>query len=271
MLRIPSPEFPLEFSIGPENVMIPRDGRLRVLDFAADLNAGTDLAGLIDTDTVAVSGHSFGGYTALAAAGARIDFTAFNDWCREPAATLFDADADPAFTTEPAAISLMQTSCFLRFMGDPIALARGFDERPDGVWPATTDPRIKAVVALAPWNVPIFGPDGLAALTVPALVQVGSQDGTTPPERDAYAAYTQIGSATKSLVAYEGADHLVFINEDIMEDGDEPVWDVPAAHDLINHLTTAFLLAELTGDADAAALLAADQVDFAGVNYHRTE
>ncbi len=39
------------------------------------------------------------------------------------------------------------------------------------------------------------------------------------------------------------------------------------AHDLINHFATAFLLAELTGDEDAAAALASDQVNFSGVEY----
>jgi hypothetical protein len=39
------------------------------------------------------------------------------------------------------------------------------------------------------------------------------------------------------------------------------------AHDLISHFTTAFLLAELYQDADAAAALAPDGVHFPGVTY----
>ncbi len=39
-----------------------------------------------------------------------------------------------------------------------------------------------------------------------------------------------------------------------------PVWDMDRAHDLINHFATAFLLAELKGDAEAAKALAPENV-----------
>jgi hypothetical protein len=38
-------------------------------------------------------------------------------------------------------------------------------------------------------------------------------------------------------------------------------------HDLINHFTTAFLLAVLRDDSEAAAALAPEAVDFTGVEY----
>jgi predicted dienelactone hydrolase len=53
----------------------PRD-IVRTLDYAETLNADGALASLIDLDNVAVVGHSYGGYTALAAAGAQIDLNA---------------------------------------------------------------------------------------------------------------------------------------------------------------------------------------------------
>jgi hypothetical protein len=42
------------------------------------------------------------------------------------------------------------------------------------------------------------------------------------------------------------------------------------AHDLANHFTTAFLLATLKGDQDAAAALAANAVSFPGITYETT-
>ena len=41
----------------------------------------------------------------------------------------------------------------------------------------------------------------------------------------------------------------------------DPVWDMDRAHDLINHFATAFLLAELKGDGEAAEALAPENVE----------
>ena len=52
----------------------------QTLDYAEQLTAPDgDLAGLIDMENVAVAGHSYGGYTALAMAGAQYDLDAFNN------------------------------------------------------------------------------------------------------------------------------------------------------------------------------------------------
>jgi len=47
----------------------------------------------------------------------------------------------------------------------------------------------------------------------------------------------------------------------------DQVWDMARVHDLINHFTTAFLLAELKGDTTAAAALSPDLAAFPGVSY----
>ena len=47
----------------------------------------------------------------------------------------------------------------------------------------------------------------------------------------------------------------------------DPAWDKVRSHNLINHFTTAFLLAELKQDENAAAALAPVAVEFAGVTY----
>jgi predicted dienelactone hydrolase len=242
---------------------------LRQLEYADTLTAdGGLLAGVIDTEHVAVMGHSFGGYTALGSGGACLDFDALEDWCRDPEEVIFDPAADPAFSTSSASRSLTLFSCSVRFAGRQIARERGMRRVPDGLWPPTTDPRIQAVIALAPWNVPAYGPNGLATLTVPTMIQVGSADSAAPPGRDAYAAYVGVGSVDKALVVFDGADHLIFINSCFGEN--DPAWDMDAAHVLIDHFATAFLLATLYGDADAAAVLAPEAVDFEGIDYAST-
>ena len=50
----------------------------------------------------------------------------------------------------------------------------------------------------------------------------------------------------------------------------DPVWDMSRAHDLVNHFATAFLLAELKDDTEAAAALAPENVSFPGISYQTT-
>lgn len=221
----------------------------RQIDFAETLNLpGQPLAGLIDLANVAVSGHSFGGYTALAAGGARLDFSALDAWC----------DSAESAKLRP------DNACVMR-LGAPIVAAQlGLATLPRGPLPSLADARIKAVVALAPWNAPIFGHDGLAALKLPTLIMVGSSDRTAIPERDAYAAFDDISSPAKTLVTLEYGGHSLFVDqcpagEDIsamlFRTCADPVWDMDRAHDLIKHYATAFALAKLRGDKPAEAAL----------------
>lgn len=241
---------------------------LRQIAYLDTLPAASPLAGLVDMERIAVSGHSFGGYTALAAGGARLDAAAFRAWC-----------AEPALPEAPAAVRLAELSpdnvrdnvCFLARSLSTIAERRGLEAVPEGLWPATTDPRIRAAVLLSPYNAPIFGPDGLAAMTTPALIMVGSADSVTLPVRDAFTAYTYLGSAEKTLAVLENGDHYLFadacsaaaIRLGQFNRCSDAVWDMPRAHDITNHLVTAFLRAQLHADETAAVAFAA--ADFTGV------
>ncbi len=241
---------------------------LRQITYLDALPADSPLAGLMDMARIAVSGHSFGGYTALAAGGARLDTAAFRAWCAEP--TLPEAPA-AARLAELSPDNLRDNVCFLARSLPTIAERRGLDSLPDGLWPATTDPRIRAAVMLAPYNAPIFGPDGLAALTTPALIMVGSADSVTLPPRDAFAAFAYLGSADKTLAVLENGDHYLFadgcsaaaIRLGQFNRCSDAVWDMGRAHDITNHLVTAFLRAQLYGDEAAAGAFAA--ADFTGV------
>jgi predicted dienelactone hydrolase len=237
----------------------PLDG-LREIEYAEKvLNApGDALAGLIDMNTIAVSGHSLGGYTALALAGAPLNFDDLRAWCA--------SNPDPALKPELACGDYLKNEA-------TIAAKRGLNTPPKGLWPATTDPRIKAAVPLAPANAPVFGKTGLGAINLPILIIVGSKDQTTIPERDAYPAYTQVSSKRKALGVLENAGHYVFVQScppiaitlNLYWGCSDAVWDMDRAHDLVNHMATAFLLETLKGDKEAAAAL--QKIDFVGVKF----
>lgn len=241
----------------------------RILDtkaaiaYADQLTAATgELAGLIDTEHIATAGHSSGGWAALAGAGAQFDF----GWC----------------TANAAIVAENPLSNCPQFMGHQteIAAMLGLDAAPTGMWPPLNDPRVDAVISFA-GDGDIWGAnyEGIAALTVPALIMTGENDILNIPERTAYPIYEHLSSANKSLVVFERGNHMIFIDQC----SDSPVllamshwfcsdevWDMARAHDLTDHFVTAFLLAELKGDSEAANALAPENVAFPGIQYETT-
>jgi predicted dienelactone hydrolase len=236
---------------------------LRQIDFAEGLTAlNGALAGMIDVNRVAVSGHSFGGYAAISAAGARLNFDALNEWCSDPVNAELEKQARGKV-------------CYLRHHVEVFAELLKVEHIPSGVWEPIRDSRIKAVVAMAPWNAPIFGREGLVAVQVPCLIIVGSADPVTVPERDAYLFYEYLGSPCKALVILENAGHFIFVDScsdlqlqfDLFHICSDPIWDMSRAHDLTNHMATAFLRATFHEDHQARKALAPDEVTFPGVIY----
>ena len=98
-------------------------------------------------------------------------------------------------------------------------------------------------------------------MDAPVLLMTGSADTMNVPEVTTYPIYEQAGSAKKGLITFNGGGHMMFGNQcretPWMAEGfywgcSDSVWDMDRAHDLINHFTSAFLLAELKGDEEAA-------------------
>jgi predicted dienelactone hydrolase len=261
-----APEHPDRFdpsltTFWPAAITRPQD-ILNVLGYVDEqVVAGGTLEGLVDTELVAVVGHSSGGYTALAAAGARMNTDGLEARCE-----VATAAADP---------NVWLCGLLLPYKADMAELA-GLDSVPAGLWPAVADPRIDAIVPMA-GNAYEFDQEGLAEITVPMMAIGGTHDVGTPYLWGTHLAYENVSSATKALVAFENADHMIFGTScDALplyaEIGfyqlcSDPVWDLDRAHDLTNHFTTAFLLAELYQDSDAAAALAPDVVHFPSVIY----
>jgi predicted dienelactone hydrolase len=144
------------------------------------------------------------------------------------------------------------------------------------LWPGWGDPRIDAIVSMA-GDAYFFGEAGLAEITIPVMALGGTADTGTPYLWGTHPTYEHVSSPTKARVAFEDAEHMIFGATcealpwftEIGFDAycSDPVWDMEHAHDLAQHFITAFLLTELTQDADAAIALAPDSVQFPGVVY----
>jgi len=242
-------DFALNYALRPDDM-------LRVLDLADELNQNGEFSGFLDMDNVASIGHSFGGFTALSTGGANLNFTQLNEWCE----TNNNSDSVENFLPDGV--------CFLQGIEPEIAEYRELDDIPDGVWDSTTDDRIKTVIALAPWNAPILDHSGV---DIPTLIIVGTDDSVTIPERDAYVSYDALSEIDKWLVTLELGDHYLFvdqcppalINFGAFDSCSDDVWDMQRAHDISNHIITAFLRGHLLDDDEALALL--EEVDFRGV------
>lgn len=219
-----------------------------------------DMAGLFDINQTAVAGHSYGGFTALAAAGARFDLDAFNARCLE---------------APPNSDIALNCSIIGPRVADMAAMA-GYDAVPEGLWPSWGDPHVKAIVSLAGTSF-LYGEASKREITVPVLAMVGTLDTGGEALTDTMEIYQSVSSAQKALVTFAHADHYIFNWScknvpDLVDLGffgvcSDSVWDMDRAEDLTNHFTTAFLLATLKDDADAAAALAPDAVSFPGITY----
>ena len=235
----------------------------RTIDYAELLTKpGAPLAGLVDMDNIAVVGHSYGGYTALAAAGARFEFAAYKTRC-----AALTAD-DP-----------------LNFFCAPIpnesdmAMRAGLDEVPSGLWPSFGDPRVKAAISLAGDAYP-FDQRGLAELEVPIMAMGGTIDEGTPYTWGAKLTYDHVGSENKTLVSFPGAGHFLFLDpcenlpwveNSVYRDAicTDAVWDTRPL-DIVMHYTTAFLRDTLDADPEARATLAGQQPTLDNVEYNTT-
>lgn len=145
-----------------------------------------------------------------------------------------------------------------------IADAVGAGSLPVGLWPDWSAPGVDAVVSMA-GDAAMFGDVGLGEITVPVLAIGGTADTDSPFAWGTQLTYEHVSSARKIEVALEGAAHLVFAGDCTsvrrilrlvpLELCSDPAWDRTAAHDVVKHYATAFLLAELDDDREARANL----------------
>lgn len=241
--------------------VIDRPGQVSaVLDWVSLQAApGGWLAGVADPSRVAVVGHSLGGTTALALAGARLDLDGFSELCATPAWR----EGDHAFLCDLV-------------LSDVAAMATraGLDAVPEGAWRSAADPRVGAVVAMAS-DAFLFGPTGLAGVHAPLLAIGGTADASAPYAWSSAWAFEHASAPRAARAALDGAGHMVFTGScgavpflrAIGAGGlcSDRAWRMDEAHDRIAHLVTAFLRAELAGDVDAADALAPDAVRLSGI------
>ncbi len=141
----------------------------------------TEFQNRLDLQNVGLAGHSFGGYTAIAVAGAEIDFEHLRDNCQ-----MMYSGLDLSILLECRALELPQANYRFR------------------------DERVKAVFAANPVNRSIFGEKGLAKIQIPIVLGAGSYDPAANPIFEEAASFTWLKTPDKYLAMVEGQAHVNF-------------------------------------------------------------
>ncbi len=195
-----------------------------VIDEIQNLPTDDPLFGKL-TDKIAMSGHSFGGYTTLAASGATFNVEGFVTACE---------------SNQPPAGDL----CAFFESGGADLFDAGF-----------LDPRIKAAIPLAPVGADFFGM-GVSSIRIPTLMITAGQDRTLPNEREGDPLWEQF-TAPATRVDILKAGHFSFsnicqiagANPNVQNDGcGSDFIPVNEAFVIINAYSVAFLKKNLLGE-----------------------
>lgn len=136
--------------------------------------------GKLNTNQVTVIGHSLGGYTALALAGAELDPVNLREFCLD----LSTSGLSPADWLQCTAADLKQETINLR------------------------DERVTQVIALNPMVGRLFNAESLQQITVPVMLLTGTDDAIVPSVSQQLLPFNEIGSSTKYLITAIGGTHL---------------------------------------------------------------
>lgn len=187
------------------------------LDQLAILNQNDpQLQNKLNTQQVTLIGHSLGGYTVLAVAGAKIDLNALKTFCNRQ--TIIQRS--PADWLQCIATNL-----------------------PDSTNLQLQDSRITQVIALNPLIGQIFGKEGLKGIRIPTLILASGEDKITPLVENQLRPFSQLTTPNKYLVTFIEGTHLSITeprNNKVL--GSEKVGEaVEPLHHLFKGLSLAFI------------------------------
>jgi predicted dienelactone hydrolase len=139
----------------------------------------TEYQGRLNLERVGAIGHSFGGYTVLALAGAELNFDRLEQACGP--------------ILEVPNLSLLLQCRVLQ-------LPRQAYNFRDG--------RVKAVLPVDPLGSEVFGAQGLQQVTIPVLLMAGSEDRTTPIVLEQLRIFPWLNSTQRHLALIKGKSHF---------------------------------------------------------------
>ncbi len=176
------------------------------------------LQGELNFQEVGAIGQSFGGYTVLTLAGAKINFEQLRQNC------------NPNYSSFNLSLLLQCEASKLP--------KKNYELKDD---------RIKAIIAINPIDSLILGQRGVSQIKIPVMLVAGSQDIFAPPVFEQIRPFTWLSDPKKYLVLIENATHFSAIAEPTPQNGVLPVPsalvgpDSTAVYSYLNALSVAFM------------------------------
>lgn len=138
---------------------------------------------------IGLFGHSLGGYTVLAAAGASINRLLLQDQCKQ------------TLSEHPSLNLSMLIQCRILELPQTASLA-------------VQDNRVKAVIAINPLTSSIFGQAGLSQIQSPILLLASTDDFFAPALPEQIEPFSWLTTPTKYLVIAHKATHFSFLGQE---------------------------------------------------------
>lgn len=210
----------------------PRQVSLTLDALAREARTNPTLRNRVDLSRVGVIGQSFGGYTALALAGATLDFTNLNLQC------------SPTTLNLNPSLLLQCQATLLRNPGTSLI-----------------DPRIRAAFVMNPIGSALFGQSGYDRIEVPTMVVASAADTVAPAFPEQIQPFSWMSDPERYLVLIGNGSHFSVIG-----DSTEPGQVIPVPPAIIGPrpdiaqaymevLSLAFFKVHLQGDERFRQLL----------------
>ncbi|MGK7947664.1 MAG: alpha/beta hydrolase [Xenococcaceae cyanobacterium] len=221
----------LAHDVTPPEELIDRPKDIKfLLDYlAAEYGDG------LDVNHVGIIGQSFGGYTALAVAGAELNFTQLERDCPN-----LDDSLNVSLLLQCISLNLPEKNYKLE------------------------DRRITAAIAINPLTSSIFGEAGMGEIEIPTMIISGSADPVTPALPEQIQPFTWLTTSEKYLALLRGGTHFSTLNE---SSGSIPVPeqaigpDPKVARDYVKQLSLIFFATYVDRQSEYKPYLSADYAD----------
>ncbi len=184
----------------------PRDF-LFVLDQIAS-NPLEGLDGVIDSEHVGVTGHSWGGAISLALSGVRIDPEFYLSFCAEQAPAIQAAVSWGGYAEYSCSLA-EKWDGFAAYVGEAVTASE------DGLWQPVTDERIRAVLPIAPDGAWLYGERGLAMADRPMLIIAPTDDEYTPYQVETAYIFEHVGSPDRFMISFVGRGHMMVLDPEV--------------------------------------------------------